>query len=214
MDQNLFKKAIDLNVNDKVKEKNKLKYLSWASAWNFMKTIYPDATYRVIKNEKDLEFKIQEEIYYVPEFTPYHTDGRTCWVEVEITANGITQSQELAAMDFKNQSIPLTKITSTDAQKSIARCLAKCCALFGVGIYIYEGEDLPAEAKAVDNLHNEINELYKKKLTQLGSGEEAKAQILAVCEKELPEDLKGNWNLCEDIGILEVLKKELMKVRK
>ena len=211
-DESLFMKAQRLNVNDKIKEKNKLKYLSWSSAWALMKTIYPDATYRIIKTGKDLFFEAG--VVYIPEGNNYHTDGKTCYVEVEITADELTQSQELAIMDFKNQSIPLASIKSTDVQKSIARCLAKCCALFGIGIYIYEGEDLPTEAKVIENLHNEINELYKKKLVQLGSSEEAKNRILEICEKGLPDDLKGNWNLCEDSSILEVLKKELMKVRK
>lgn len=211
-EESLFMKAQRLNVNDKVKEKNKLRYLSWASAWALMKTIYPDAVYKVIKTTKDLYFA--ENTIYIPEGNNYHTDGRTCRVEVEITAGGLTQSQELAVMDIKNQSVPLLNIKSTDVQKSIARCLAKCCALFGIGIYIYEGEDLPTEMKAVEKLHNEINDLYKKKLTQLGGSEEAKNRILDICEKGLPEDLKGNWNLCEDSSILETLKKELMKVRK
>lgn len=214
LEENLFKKAIDFNVNDKVKEKNKLKYLSWASAWNLMKTVYPDAVYKVIKNEKDLEFKIQEEIYYVPEYTPYHSDGRTCWVEVEITANGITQPQELAVMDFKNQSIPLTKVASTDVQKSIARCLAKDCSLFGIGLYIYEGEDLPQEVKNVEKLQNEITEISTKKLKLLGETDEFKTIIKNICVESLPEICNGNYKLCEDSEILSELKKKLLALRK
>jgi hypothetical protein len=213
-DINYFIQARDLNVNDKVKEKNKLKYLSWASAWNFMKTVYPDATYRVIKNEKDLHFTYGEEIFYVPEFTPYHTDGRTCWVEVEITANGLSQPQELAVMDFKNQSISLTKITSTDVQKSIARCLTKCCASFGIGIYIYEGEDLPQEVKLVEKLQDELKELISKKIANLGGTEEVKKLLQKTCIDNLPELYNGDYRLCEDSEELKLLKTKILSLRK
>lgn len=52
-------------------------------------------------------------------------------------------------MDYRNNSIPLEKITSTDVNKAIQRSLTKACARHGLGLYIYAGEDLPdEEAKA------------------------------------------------------------------
>lgn len=209
MEQTLFKKAIDLNVNDKVKQKNKLNYLSWASAWSFMKTVYPDATYRIVKNEKDLEFNVGETTIYVPEHSSYHTDGRTCWVEVEITANEITQSQQLAIMDFKNQSIPLAKVNSTDVQKSIARCLAKCCALFGVALYIFEGEDLPDESKALTKIKDECMALINKKAA---ISETAKKKVTELC-KSADKSANGDPRLIEDIEVLQKLKKDLLAIR-
>ena len=50
-------------------------------------------------------------------------------------------------MDYKNNSIPADKITSTDANKAVKRALAKACAEHGLALYIYEGEDIPEQAK-------------------------------------------------------------------
>jgi hypothetical protein len=46
-------------------------------------------------------------------------------------------------MDYKNQSIPVEKITSFDVNKAIQRSLTKAVARHGLGLYIYAGEDLP-----------------------------------------------------------------------
>ena len=50
-------------------------------------------------------------------------------------------------MDFKNAAMPADKVTSTDANKAKMRALAKACALFGLALYIYEGEDMPEGVK-------------------------------------------------------------------
>jgi hypothetical protein len=50
----------------------------------------------------------------------------------------------LPVMDNRNQAIK-----NPDSRKisdSMMRCLAKCIACFGIGLYIYAGEDLPDDA--------------------------------------------------------------------
>ena len=78
---------------------------------------------------------------------PWFDDGRTGWVKTGVTINGMELVEELPIMDFRNKSIPADAITSTDANKSIQRSLTKACARHGLGLYIYEGEDLPEEEK-------------------------------------------------------------------
>ena len=48
-------------------------------------------------------------------------------------------------MDYKNNSIPLTKVTSFDAIKTIQRCTVKAIALHGLGINLWMGEDTKVE---------------------------------------------------------------------
>ena len=43
----LFKKFVELNVNDKTETKNDLTYLSWAWAWQETLKICPTATYEI-----------------------------------------------------------------------------------------------------------------------------------------------------------------------
>lgn len=123
--------AIDVSAH--VEKKNGLTYLSWAWAWSIVKQNFPNATYDVVKDEKG---------------NIYHTDGRTCWVETSMTIEGITHTEWLPVMDYRNASISADKVTSFDVNKSIQRSLTKAAARHGLGLYIYAGEDLPEEPKA------------------------------------------------------------------
>ena len=117
-----------VNVNEHTEKKNGLTYLSWAWAWQEVKKRFPDAQYT---------------IYERPDCVNYWTDGRTCWVKTGVTINGLEHIEELPVMDYRNASIPLEKLTSTDVNKAIQRSLTKACARHGLGLYIYAGEDLP-----------------------------------------------------------------------
>ena len=132
---NPFEMLQSINCNGHTEKKGGLTYLSWAWAWQMVKKNFPDAFYTIYENKDGLN---------------YHTDGRTCWVKTGVTVNGLEHIEYLPVMDYKNNSIPLAKVTSTDVNKSIQRSLTKACARHGLGLYIYAGEDLPAgEAEAV-----------------------------------------------------------------
>jgi hypothetical protein len=127
--ENKFLELSQLNVNDKVEEKNKLKYLSWSWAWSEFCKIYPNATYKVLKDDKmNCAFGNSEQGYMV---------------YTEVTANGLTHEMWLPVMDFKNKS--MLAPTTFDTNKAVMRCLTKNLAMFGLGLYIYSGEDLPEE---------------------------------------------------------------------
>lgn len=127
-ENNYFAELNAINVSDKTEKKNGLTYLSWAWAWGELKKLHPDATYTVYENRDGWL---------------YHTDGRTCWVKTGVTVNGIENIEYLPVMDFRNNSIPLDKVTSYDVNKTIQRSLTKAVARHGLGLYIYAGEDLP-----------------------------------------------------------------------
>lgn len=128
----VFETLNAINCNEHTEKKNGLTYLSWAWAWQIVKSKYPDATYEVYENAEGWN---------------YHTDGRTCWVKTGVTINGITHIEYLPVMDFRNASIPFEKVTSYDVNKAIQRSLTKACARHGLGLYIYAGEDLPDSAE-------------------------------------------------------------------
>jgi hypothetical protein len=111
--------AIDCSKH--VEKKGKLSYLSWTWAWQILNEHYPDSTYE----------------YYEPTFLE---DG-TAEVSVALTVEGKTHKMWLPVMDNRNASIP--KPSSFDVNKARMRCLTKAIAFFGLGIYIYAGEDLP-----------------------------------------------------------------------
>lgn len=117
-----------INCNEHTEKKNGLTYLSWAWAWQKVKSNYPDAFYTIYEDANGI---------------PYFTDGKTCWVKTGVTIQGLEHIEYLPIMDFRNQAIPLEKVTSTDMNKAIQRSITKACGRHGLALYLYAGEDLP-----------------------------------------------------------------------
>ena len=183
--ENLFKELVQLNVNDKTERKNDLTYLSWAWAWQKFKEVCPDAVYEVKK------------------FTNPTTGVTLPYIETEIgymvfttiTAGGITHEMWLPVMDGANKTMKkepykymvgkgerafeksVEAISMFDINKTIMRCLTKNIAMFGLGLYIYAGEDLPVEyaepctseqvAKMRELKINELNVCKKFKVNSI-----------------------------------------------
>lgn len=127
---------------------NNLSYLSWTWAWSFFKKHYPDATYE-IKHFFNDESKM---------LLPYMYDKNTGYmVMTSIKAGDLTYEMWLPVMDNKNKAMKsepyeystkygkksVEAATMFDVNKTIMRCLVKNMAMFGLGLYIYAGEDLP-----------------------------------------------------------------------
>lgn len=153
-----------VDITDKLKKKSNLSYLPWSSAWEIIKNHFPDAYFDVVKSA---------------EGNIYHTDGKTCWVETSMTIAGETQNEILAVMDHRNQSIPADTVASTAYAKSIKRCLVKNAALFGLGLSLWNGEELSDAAKET-----------KKKKEKAEAVEAAalaaeNAKIVALCKDKI-----------------------------
>lgn len=132
MENNYFETLNKINVSDKTEKKNGLTYLSWAWAWGEIKKLYPDTTYKVYEREDG-------RIYW--------DDGRTAWVKVSVSCNGIEHIEYLPIMDNRNKSIPVENIDSFQVNTSIQRALTKAIGRHGLGLYIYAGEDLPEDTE-------------------------------------------------------------------
>lgn len=210
MSENYFKKLYDIDVTNKVKEKSGLKYLSWSAAWASVKKEFPEAFYTVYKQPINIEETGEGKRITRTIERPWFDDCNTGWVRTGVTINGIEHIEELPIMDFKNKSLPADKITSADANKSIQRSLTKACARHGLGLYIYEGDDLPEELKEVGKLQAEIGAIAKKKAAL---SPEAQKKVAEIC-KEADPDANGDYRLIEDVDVLKDLKKKLMAVRK
>lgn len=130
--KSVFETLNKINVEEHVEEKNGLRYLSWAWAWKTLKENYPNAQYKIYETEQGIN---------------YFTDGKTAWVKTGVIVEGLEHIEYLPVMDYKNNSIPLEKVTSFDVNKTIQRSLTKAVARHGLGLYVYAGEDLPDEPK-------------------------------------------------------------------
>ncbi len=133
----VFERLSAINVNDHVEKKSNLTYLSWAWAWSKTKTECPDATYKIGETTYD--------------------DALGFMCHTTVTIEDETLEMWLPVMDGANKSMKKTEYsystrfgdkkveaaTTFDINKTIMRCLVKNLAMFGLGIYIYAGEDLP-----------------------------------------------------------------------
>lgn len=195
MSENYFKDLYDIDLRDKTKEKNNLSYIPWATSWAEVKKIHPSANHILYENSDG---------------RPWFDDGKTGWVKVGVTINNITHICRLAIMDYRNQPIKASEITSSQALNSSMRALAKACAMHGVGLYIYEGEDLPEDIKAIQILRAEIIELMKRKYSL---SDEAAEKVKKFCI-EIDKNANGDPELIDDVDKLKELKTQLQSIRK
>ena len=143
-----FEEVYAINVNDKTEKKGNLTYLSWSWAWAEFKKAYPDANYKI---------------------NPF--DGTYCtgnekmgyMVQTQVTAGEQTYEMWLPVMDTRNNAILQPKMT--EINKTIMRCLTKNLAMFGLGLYIYAGEDLP-EGESADEEQTPKNKPLSAPKTQ------------------------------------------------
>ena len=146
-----FEELYAFNVSKFTEKKEGQTYLSWSYAWAEFKKLLPDATYEIVKNPNS--------------GLPYFESYAGAMVYTKVTANGETHEMWLPIMDGKNKAMknePYTykvrdwktkqivektvdAFTMFDVNKTLMRCLVKNMAMFGLALYIYNGEDLPSE---------------------------------------------------------------------
>ena len=146
-EKSVFATLNAVNVNENTKEKNGLTYLSWSWAWAEVKKRFPEANYEIIKFDG----------------IPYVFDPKTGFmVFTRVTICNITHEMCLPVLDSNNfamkdapyevqtkfKKFSVKAATMFDVNKSIMRCLVKNLAMFGLGLYIYSGEDLPEDEHA------------------------------------------------------------------
>lgn len=173
--KSVFETLSAINVSGKTEKKNGLTYLSWAYAWAEVCKVYPTATYKVY--ERDTQWGPVN----------YFTDGRTCWVKVGVTIDGLEHVEMLPVMNFKNQSIPLDKVTSCDANKAIQRAITKAIGRHGLGLYVYAGEDLPESESQVQPVQPATK---SEKATQPQAPAQAPAKDTRLVTKQMVDFLK------------------------
>jgi len=118
-----------ISVKEKIERKGNLDYLSWANAWAMLKAVYPFAQRKVYEHEHT-GFN-------------YFTDGKSAYVKVGIIIDNLEHIDYLPVMDFRNNAIPMEKVTAMDVNKTIQRSTAKAIAMHGLGLSLWTGEDIP-----------------------------------------------------------------------
>lgn len=154
MTDSIFTTLNQINVNDKTKAKNKLTYLSWPFAWGETKKRYPDASYTVDLYDGK-PYLYDEHLGYLVS-TVVTIDGESLPMSLPVMdgANNAMKSERYSykIIEWVNRQKTGNMIdkwvepaTMFDINKTMMRCLVKNIAMFGLGLYIYAGEDIPEE---------------------------------------------------------------------
>ena len=219
--KDLFRELVQVNVNDYVEQKNGRNYLSWANAIQ-----------EICKRHNE-QFEYEIEKFGENKLPYVYDDGVGFMVFTNITMFGQKREMWLPVMDNNNNAMlkepysyqvkkyeynPATgkkefmgnydeklvgKATMFDINKTIMRCLVKNLAMFGLGLYIYAGEDLPIElgepctAKQIEKMRelsiNEKNVLIRYKVDNLEDLTYQQAEfVINTKQKALEKSKKEN----------------------
>jgi len=122
METNHFIELAKINVSEHVEKKNGLSYLSW-----------PWAIDQLMRHDPAANWTFHEPQLF----------GETMMVSCTVTAFNKPITMHLPVMDHRNNAIKNPDAFAVN--KNMMRCLVKAIACHGLGLYIYSGEDLPAD---------------------------------------------------------------------
>ena len=120
-----YKELRQIDVSKYTEKKNGLTYLSWAWAVDQLLLVDPKAH------------------WFYPEYQRW--GNGSVMVFCTVVANDIARTAQLPVMDYRNK--PIAEPDSFAVNTAMQRCLAKAIALHGIGLYIYNGEDLPPDVE-------------------------------------------------------------------
>lgn len=120
-----FETMAKVNVNEHVEKKGKFSYLSWA--W---------AVDTLLRADDAANWAYGEPVTF--------PDG-TMMVFCTVTAFTVPRTMQLPVINSSNKPIP--NPNAFEINTAMQRCLVKAIALHGLGLYLYAGEDLPADTE-------------------------------------------------------------------
>ena len=127
----IWKTLSKIDCSSKTMEKGGLTYLPWNQAVTYMMNNYPEYTVQW-HGTKDENSVTRDVTYY---------EGGTAMVNCSVIIGDVERECWLPVMDYRNKAI--AHPSSRDISDAKQRCLVKCFALFGLGIYIYRGDAVP-----------------------------------------------------------------------
>ena len=127
--KDVWDKLSKIDCSDKIQKKMNLSYLSWAWAWGVLQEHYPQAQYIFYQGDNDVPY-VQ------------FPDG-TAEVRCRVSIDNLSREMWLPVMDFKKNAVQ--NPNSMEVNFAKMRCLTKCLGMYGLGHYIYAGEDVPSE---------------------------------------------------------------------
>ena len=134
-----FTELAEMNLSKHTEKKGKFTYLSWSWAHDYM-----------AKEDPLFDWTVHDFADAQGVMAPYMASIAGCFVRVTVRFNDMERTHTMPVLDHKNKPVSATDVTSFDVNTTMMRTFVKCCALHGLGLYIYAGEDLPQEPPVPD----------------------------------------------------------------
>ena len=195
---------LKLDVSSFTEKKQGLTYLSWAHAWA-----------QALRADPKANFNVRQfgDVCYMD------VNG-TAIVWVDVTMGGVTRTCWLPVMNARNEPISVAgrsfkdkygndkveKVDSFNVNTAIMRCMTKCLAMFGLGLNVYAGEDLPMSVEPEPKKDEPKKEVLKEEKPDddLTLFADMLVQYLDVQRSE--SALKSYWKANQ--GQIDLLKKK------
>ena len=182
----VFKTLSAIDCRDKTEKKNGLTYLSWSWAWGIVKENYPSANYEITMWDGK-PYLYDETLGYLVQ-TTVSIDGEKISMQLPVM-DGANKAQKAQKYTYKTKygEKEVEAATMFDINTAIMRCLTKNLAMFGLGHYIYAGEDMPESVE-----EQQPKSTVKNVETKPETPKEAKP-IIAVPKTDItPEEVTAN----------------------
>lgn len=145
-----YQRLYQMDLSKMISQKGSLSYISYVDIFRIFKLEYPDANYKILKNEKGLPYFVDEEIGIM--------------VFCQVSAGGQTYEMILPVMDSSNRAMKtkpysykvwnkntkqyeekwVAAATMMDIHKTVLRCITKCISTgWGLALWLYQGLDFP-----------------------------------------------------------------------
>ena len=186
-----FRELNSRDVSAHVEKKQNLNYLSWAYVQQELTKEDPNYSERVI--EFPYPDSTNENF-----FVPYLKTNEGYMVCVELTVFGVTKREWLPVLDYRNKPVTVGSSTAIfDINKATKRCMVKCAAKFGLGNYLYLGEEAP-------DVSDELKELLDK---------EAKEFIKIAEQSDKGSQFEGQIKKLKNMNVDTLNKQDIEKTR-
>lgn len=154
MNKETLGQLLSLDVNGKTEKKNGLTYLSWAWAWQEFIKACPDAHYEIQMFDGKPYLYDPSLGYMVFTSVTVGDDTKTMWLPVMDGRNKSMKDHpykyQVKGFNNKVNEYTVEPASMFDINKTLMRCLVKNISMFGLGLYIYAGEDLPEDLSKDD----------------------------------------------------------------
>lgn len=151
----IFNTLVQTDCSKHVEKKGGMSYLSWAFAVDMLLRVAPDAKFKVCEFGGEIVRDLVTGAIVIDDFgdpkvhngEPFQKTSVGYFVKAKVRIKDVIREMRLPVLNSKN--MPIADPSSFDINTSGMRVLTKCIAMHGLGLFLYQGEDLPLDEASV-----------------------------------------------------------------